>query len=296
MAVMGYTALADVDVARYNAKVRLQAAALVIHPQFFEQENVEGKTRQAVFTIFDKLTSTPSGTLLTGTYDLTDPTPETMTDSQVTVTAYEKGNAVAAMQGVRETAILDVVAAMQMAIAVNMAESLDNEAAYRLYSALTATKTLAGPMTPAEVLVIARTLENNSVPVRDGGLHAAVISPYTKHDLFSDVSNLIGFLPVAQYTNPALAFGYELGAWRGFRWVSGPSAYHATVTGQRHDYPIFFGAGAFGQANGYDPEIVINNGTRDLLQRVLEIGWKAQRGYGVINSNHVIQYDVIPNQ
>lgn len=294
MTLMGYTALTDIDVARYNAKVRMKAAALVLHPQFFEQENIEPKSRQAVFTVFDKLTATPSGTLLTGTYDLTDPTPETMTDSQVTITAYEKGNAVAAMQGIRTTAILDVVEAMQLAISVNMAESLDNEAAYRLYSALTATATNAGPLTADDVLAIARTLEDNSVPVREGGLYAAVISPYTKHDLFSDVSTIRGFLPVAQYTNPALAFGYELGAWRGFRWISGPSAYHATVAGQRHDYPIFFGAGAFGQANGYGPEIVIWEG-RDMLKRKLEIGWKAQRGYGVINSDKCIQYDVIPS-
>lgn len=295
MAVMGYSALSDLDQTKYNAKVRIKAAAMVLHPQFFEQENIEPKSRVATFTIFNKLTSTPAGTLLTGSYDLTDPTPETVTDSQVSVTAYEKGNFVAIMQGIVETAILDTVEAMHKLVAINLAESLDNEAAYRLYSALTATETIGGPLDVDHVLDIARTLENNSIPRRDGGLYGAVISPYTKRDLFSDVSKLHGFMDVSKYAHPELAWKYELGNWLGFRWVSGPSAYHATVEALRHDYPIFFGGNAFGQANGYAPELTVWYG-RDALKRKLELGWKAQRGYGPLDPDASIQYDVVPNQ
>ncbi len=292
MSVMGYSALSDLDQTKYNAKIRIKAAAMVLHPQFFEQANIEEKSRVATFTIFNKLTSTPAGTLLTGSYDLTDPTPETITDSQVSVTAYEKGNFVAPMQGIRTTGIIDVDDTMQQLIAINMAESLDNEAAYRLYSALSATETVNGPLDGDHVLDIARLLEDNSIPRRDGNLYGAVISPHTKRDLFGDAS-IKGFLARANYAHPELAFNYEIGAWYGFRWVSGPSAYHATVTGERHDYPIFFGANAFGQANGYAPELTVWLG-RDALKRKLELGWKAQRGYSVLDTDAVQQYDVKP--
>ena len=293
MSVMGYTALADVDQTRFNAKIRTAAAAMVIHPQFFEQENIEEKSRVATFTIWDKLSSGATDHLLTGTYDLTDPTPETMTDSQISVTAYEYGNFLASMQGIRETAILGVVEVKNRLIAINAAETIDNICAYKLYSALTATETVAGPLDADHVLDIARALENGSVPTREAGLYAAVISPYTKRDLFAHTEDLKGFIDRANYANPDLAFKYELGTWYGFRWVSGPSAYHATVAGERHDYPIFFGMDAFAQANGYGLELTVWMG-RDALRRKLELGWKIQRGYNVLNVAHVKQYDVKP--
>jgi hypothetical protein len=293
MAVMGYSALSDLDRAKYNSYIRIKAAALVLHPQFFEQKDTEGSTRQAVFTVWDKMSSTPSDTLLTGSYDLTNPDPTTLTEEQVTVTAYERGRVTCSMQGIRTTAILSVVDAQQQIVAINMAEGLDNAAGYGIYAALTAHEAVGGPLDWARVLMTVRDFSDASVPKRDG-LYAAVISDFTKHDLFGDQDTLKGFIPVTKYTNPELVYNYELGARYGIRWAVGPSAYHATVESARHDYPIIFGAGCFGQANGYDPEIVVKYGF-DTMDRTLYISWKAQRGYGVIIPSYCRQYDVIPN-
>jgi hypothetical protein len=293
MAVMGYSALADLDRAKYNSYIRIKAAALVLHPQFFEQKDTEGSTRQAVFTVWDKMGATPTDTLLTGSYDLTNPDPTTLTEDQVTVTAYERGRVTCSMQGIRATAILSVVDAQQQIVAINMAEGLDNAAGYGIYAALAAHEPVGGPLDWARVLATVRDFADASVPKRDG-LYAAVISDFTKHDLFGDPDQLKGFIPVTKYTNPELVYNYELGARYGIRWAVGPSAYHATVESARHDYPIIFGAGCFGQANGYDPEIVVKYGF-DTMDRTLYISWKAQRGYSVIIPSYCRQYDVIPN-
>lgn len=292
MAIMGYSALSDLDRAKYNSYIRIKAAALTLHPQFFEQKDTEGASRQAVFTVWDKMGATPTDTLLTGTYDLTNPDPTTLTESQVTVTAYERGRVTCSMQGIRTTAILDVAESQKQIVAINMAEGLDNAAAYGIYAALTPEEAVGGALDWARVLKTVRDFADNNVPKRDG-LYAAVISDFTKHDLFGDPDALKGFIPATKYTNPELVFNYELGARYGIRWTVGSAAYHATVTGDRHDYPIIFGAGCFGQANGYDPEMVVKYGF-DTMDRTLYISWKAQRGYGVIIPAYVRQYDCIP--
>ena len=292
MAVMGYSALSELDITRYNSAIRIMAAQLVLHPQFFAQEDIEPKSHAAVFTTWDKASAAVADTLLTGTYDLTNPDPTTLTESQKTVTAYERGKVTASMQGVRATAILDVAEAQKSIVAINMAEGLDNAAAYGIYGALTVEDTLVGPLTWGHVLKTARDFED-AVPKFGDGLYGAIISPFTKFDLFGDADMLKGFIPVTKYTNPELVYNYELGARYGFRWTVGGSAYHATTDQVRHDYPVFFGPGAFGQANGYDPEMVIKFGL-DTMDRILYVSWKAQRGYGVINTSYARNYDCVP--
>jgi len=294
MAKMYYGNLTDLDQARYDAKVRIQAASLVIHPQFFEQEDTLADTHVAKFTIFTKLGSEPADRILTGSYDYSDPAHSSISTTQVTCTAYEYGNLLGYMRAPRQTSIINLDEATLKLISINLGESLDKAAAYRLYSAWsTPDETVGGPLTSSHVLDIARSLEDGNIPRREGNLYAAVISPFTKRDLFSENDSLKGFIPVAKYANPSLAFSYELGAWLGFRWVVGSTAYHATVDSQRHDYPIFFGANAFGQANGYNPYVVVNNPATG-LRRLFEVGWAAQRGYSRIDTAASYQYDVIP--
>lgn len=294
MAIVGYSALSDLDRAKYNSKVRVLAAHLALHPQFFVQENIEPRSHAAVFTMFDKMTAAVASTNLTTSYSLTTPDPVTIVESQLTVTAYEYGATTCRAQGIGTTAILDLAEAQSSIVAINMAEGLDNQAAYYLYGGLTATETLSGPITWEQVLKTARDFEDTPVPKYGDGLYGAIISPMTKFDLFGDADSLKGFIPVSKYTNPELVYNYELGARFGFRWAVGGSAYHATSDGARHDYPLFFGAGAFGQANGYDPEMVITNGL-DALQRFTYVGWKAQRGYGIICDHYARNYDCVPS-
>lgn len=294
-AVTQYSTLTTLDQAEYDSRVRIKAAALAIHPQFFEQANTIGPAHVAYFDIFDKLSSAVADTLLTGTYSLTDPDPDTPTESQVGITAYERGKLVAYMQAPAETFKVSLPEAMLRLIEINLGESLDVAAAYYLYSALSVWThgTVTGPLTGGKVLEGLAELQNKNVATREQGLYAALISPYTKYDLFADTDNLKGFVPASRYANPDLAFNFELGTWLGFRWAVGSSAYHATVTGVLYDYPLLFGANAFGQANGYAPTVVVSPPYSG-LRRKTEVGWKAQRGYGVIDSDNVIQLKVQP--
>jgi N4-gp56 family major capsid protein len=299
MAIVGYSALSDLDRAKYNSEVRILAASKVLYPQFFAQKNIEPQSHTAVFTIWNKLAATPSDTLLTTSYSITNPTPTTTTEAQVTVTAYEYGNSVCSAQAINYTGIVDVVEAHKQLIATNLAEGLDNVAAYYVYAGNTvaAGDAVSGPLTTNMVWKAARDFENTPVPTFGDGLYAAIASPMTKYDMF-DSSDIKGFIPLQKYTHPELAYKNEIGAYGGFRWAVGPSAYHATVASERHDYPVFFGPDAFGQANGYDPEIVIhgsaNGNSLDAFDRFYYIAWKAQRGYNVICTTYARQFDVVP--
>jgi N4-gp56 family major capsid protein len=290
--MQGYASLSDLDRAKYNAKVRVAAANIVIYPQFFDQEDIMPKTHAAVFTVFAKLSAAVADTDLTTSYAITEKAATDISESQVTITAGEMGNTVATTQAIDYTSIVDLAEAKNLIVSINMAEGLDNKAAYMVYAALTSNDSLEGPLTGTQVFKTARDFYDGSVPVRGDGLYGAICSAMTQYDLFSDPT-LKGFVPLKLYTHPELAYNMEIGAYGGFRWVVGPSAYHATVSNARHDYPLFFGAGAFGQANGYDPEMVIEN-SLDRMHRFHYVSWKAQRGYGVINSSYVRQYDVIP--
>lgn len=291
-----YSALSNLDQARYDSRVRIKAAANVIYPQFFEQENILAPAHVAYFDIFTKLTSTPASTLLTGTYDTSDPTPEALSETQVPITAYERGKLVAYMQAPATTMTVSIPEAALKLIEINMAESLDNAAAYYLFSASTTWSDgdIEGPATNGLILKVLATLGNRNIPRRDAGLYGAIISHYTKFDLFGDTDQLKGFIPVSKYANAALAFNYELGTWLGFRWAVGSAAYSATVDEMTHDFPLFFGANAFGQANGYAVQVVVSLPYSG-LKRKTEIGWKGQRGYGIIDTDASIQCDVIPS-
>jgi hypothetical protein len=291
--MQAYASLTDLDRAKYNSFIRVKAANIVIHPQFFEQENIMPKTHAAVFTVFEKLTATVAATDLTTSDSITEPTAADLSEAQVTVTAYEVGQTVGTTQAIDYTSIVELAEAKKLIVAINMAEGLDNCAAYRIYAALSSTAAVLGPLTSTMIFTTARDFYDGSVPVRGDGLYGAICSPMTQYDIFGDPDKLKGFVPVKQYTDGTILNKMEIGAYGGFRWSIGPSAYHATVDGSRHDYPILFGAGAFGQANGYDPEMVLED-ANDVMHRFRYVSWKAQRGYGVICSSYVRQYDVVP--
>lgn len=293
MGIVVYSTFTTLDQAYYDKRVRIKAAAKVIHPQFFEQADIIEKSHKGYFDLFNKLDATPATRLLTGTYDATDPTAETPTEAQVGITGYEYGNIVAYMQAPAATMTVSLNEASLRLIETNMAETLDNVAAYYLYAGTTAFDTIAGPLSTEAILKVLAKLEDTNIPRRDSNLYGAIISPWTKRDIFGDADALKGFVPIAKYADPLAVFGYELGAYLGFRWTVGSSAYHATTDGVRYDYPLFFGANAFGQVNGYDPTVVVSPQTSG-LQRKTELGWKAQRGYGVIDTDAVKRLSVQP--
>lgn len=288
--VVQYSTFTTLDQAIYDKRVRIKAAAKVIHPQFFEQADTVDRAHVAYFDLFDKLDAVPANRLLNA---LTDPDPETPVEAQVGITSYEYGNIVAYMQAPALTMTVSLSEACQALIETNMAETIDNVAAYYLYSAATAWDTIGGPATAGKIVEILTTLEDRNIPRRESNLYGAIISPYTKRDIFTEGEETPGFIPISRYADPTLAFNYELGTFLGFRWSVGASAYHATITEERHDYPLFFGANAFGQANGYDATVVASPDLTG-LQRKMQVGWKAQRGYGIIDSTAVIQLDVKP--
>lgn len=282
--------LSNLDVARWNTEIRIKAAAMAIHPQFFEGKNVVDEAHTAYFNVWDNISSDPTTRTLSS--EVSDPSNVSVTQTRVSITATEYGAVVARSQALQSVGIIDVEKSLIELIRLNLGRTLDKVAAEDVYSAMTtwANGTVAGPLTPDVITAVIADLEDNGVP-RNGETYTGIISPLTKRDLFSS-DDLKGFIPIGKYADPSGVFNYEMGAYLGARWVSGSTAYHATSEGVRHDYPLIFGANAFGQANGYDPEVVFS--VLDALQRVLQIGWKTMRGYGPVDSDNVRQLDVQP--
>jgi N4-gp56 family major capsid protein len=282
--------LSDLDVARWNTEIRIKAAAVAIHPQFFEGKNAVNEAHTASFNVWDNISANATTRLLSS--EVADPANVAVTQSKVSITSYEYGAVVARSQALQSVGIIDAEKSLIELIRINLGRTLDNAAALRTYSAMTtwANGTIAGPMTPDVITAVVADLEDNGVP-RNGGTYTAIISPLTKRDVFSS-EDLKGYIPLGKYADPTGVFNYEMGAYLGVRWVVGSSAYHATSEEVRHDYPLFFGANAFGQANGYDPEVVFS--ILDALKRCLQIGWKAMRGYGPVDVGNVRQLDILP--
>ena len=282
--------LTQLDVARWNTEIRIKAAAAVIHPQFFEGKNAVNEAHTAYFNVWDNITADATTNLLSS--EVSDEANTAVTQTRVGITSYEYGKVVARSQALQATGIIDAEKSLIELIRINMGRTLDNAAALRTYSAMTtwANGTLAGPITPDLITAVVADLEDNGVP-RNGGTYTAIISPLTKRDLFSS-EDLKGYIPLGKYSDPTGVFNYEVGAYLGLRWVVGSSAYHATSEEIRHDFPLFFGANAFGQANGYNPEVVFS--ILDALKRVLKIGWKAMRGYGPVDTGTIRQLDILP--
>ena len=274
------------------------------------------------FTIVNDL---PINTSALG--ETTDVSAVSLSDSQVSLTLTEYGNAVLTTAKLRGTSFVDIDPVVANVVGFNAGVSLDSLArnaldsgtnvqytsglgATALQSSVTARSGLTGFTSTAspgntisalDIRVARARLRSQNVPTF-GGMYVGYVHPDLVADLQGESisgSNIQGWRAPHVYAQPGEIWTGELGAFEGVRWIETPRA------------PIYTGAGAssanvYGtiivgrqslakaysmiDGNGAYPHVVPGPIT-DRLRRFVPLGWYWLGAYGIFRQASVIRLE-----
>ncbi len=234
--------------------------------------------------------------------EATDVTAVALTDSAVTVTLAEYGNAVITSAKVRGTSFLNVDADAANIVGYNMADSLDkivsdvvNAGTNVSYSGGAANRgalTTGDEYTAADGRKAVAQLRSRNAPGWENNNYMGIIHPDVSYDLRSDttVTDVIQYQ--VQQDGAAIRAG-SIGTFNGIMYIENPragliadggssnfDAYQTLICGRQG------AAKAFSRASGFGPEpsIVVGPVT-DTLRRFNPIGWYHLVGYGIFRED-----------
>ncbi len=272
----------------------------------FDQAADVQPTQQAMpgsavtFTIFADIAAATS-TL----NEVTDVTPTALSDSQVTVTLAEYGNAVVTTAKLRGTSFLDVDASAANIIGYNAGDSIDQVVRDVLAGGTNVVYGTGGATTPssrttvaAEDIIAADDVRKVVAQLRAAnvatfnGAYMGYIHPDVSYD-FRSATDAAAWRTPANYVNPAGIYNGEIGQFESVRFIETPRAKVFTNasdgSGSTGTVDVYcthiMGRQALAKAysvtdgNGAVPKIVRGNVT-DLLMRLQPIGWYWLGGYG----------------
>lgn len=272
----------------------------------FDQAADVQPTQQAMpgtgvtFTIFSDIAAATS-TL----NEVTDVTPTALSDSQVTVTLAEYGNAVVTTAKLRGTAFLDVDAAAANIIGYNAGDSMDQVVREVLaggtnvvYGGGGATKPTSRVTVQAEDIIAAGDVRKVVAQLRGAnvatfnGAYIGYIHPDVSYD-FRSATDAAGWRTPANYVDPSGIYNGEIGQFESVRFIETPrtkvrtdASNGTSTTGTIDVYDTYImGRQALAKAysaqdgNGAVPKIVRGNVT-DYLMRLQPMGWYWLGGYG----------------
>jgi len=252
--------------------------------------------------------------------ETTDVSTVALSDSQVTLTLAEYGNAVLTTAKLRGTSYVDIDPIVANVVGYNAGVSIDTIAraaldqgtnvqyasglgATTLQSAITtrAGVTASSTLSSLDIRVARARLRSQNVPTF-GGMYVGYIHPDLVADLQGESisgSNVQGWRAPHVYAQPGEIWTGELGAYEGVRWIETPRA------------PVFQGAGAsstnvYGtmilgrqalaktystlDGNGAFPHVVPGPIT-DRLRRFVPLGWYWLGAYGIFRQASIIRIE-----
>lgn len=252
------------------------------------------------FTIFADIAAATS-TL----NEVTDVTPVALSDSQVTVTLNEYGNAVVTTAKLRGTAFLDVDSAAANIIGYNAGDSMDQVVRDVLAAGTNVVYATGGSTTPTsresistddilhadDVRKVVAQLRGANVATFEGS-YMGFIHPDVSYDFRSN-TDVSAWRTPANYVNPEGIYNGEIGKFESVRFIETPRAKKfanasngTSTTGTIDAYCTHvMGRQALAKAfsvqdgNGATPKIVRGNVT-DILMRLQPLGWYWLGGYG----------------
>jgi N4-gp56 family major capsid protein len=252
------------------------------------------------FTIFADIAAATS-TL----NEVTDVTPTALSDSQVTVTLNEYGNAVVTTAKLRGTAFLDVDSAAANIIGYNAGDSIDQVIREVLAAGTNVVYATGGTTTPTsresistddilhadDVRRVVAQLRGANVATFNGS-YIGFIHPDVSYDFRSN-TDVSAWRTPANYVNPEGIYNGEIGLFESVRFIETPRAKvfanasnGTSTTGTIDAYCThIMGRQALAKAyatqdgNGAVPKIVRGNVT-DILMRLQPVGWYWLGGYG----------------
>jgi len=248
------------------------------------------------FTIFNDLSAATS-TL----NEVTDVTPAAMSDSQVTVTLNEYGNAVITTAKLRGTAYLDVDAVAANVVGYNAGDSIDQIVRDVLAGGSNVVYAGGGSTTPssratveAEDVIEANDVRKVTAQLRKAnaatfnGLYMGFIHPDVSYDLRKE-TGAASWRDPHVYQDTAGIYNGEIGAFEGVRFIETPRAKIFEDAGASSTVDVYcthiMGRQALAKAhsasdgNGSVPRIV-RGPVVDTLARLQPIGWYWLGGYG----------------
>jgi len=248
------------------------------------------------FTIFNDLSAATS-TL----NEVTDVPPAAMSDSQVTVTLNEYGNAVITTAKLRGTAYLDVDAVAANVVGYNAGDSIDQIVRDVLAGGSNVVYAGGGSTTPssratveAEDIIEANDVRKVTAQLRKAnaatfnGLYMGFIHPDVSYDLRKE-TGAASWRDPHVYQDTAGIYNGEIGAFEGVRFIETPRAKIFEDAGDGDTVDVYcthiMGRQALAKAhsasdgNGSVPRIV-RGPVVDTLARLQPIGWYWLGGYG----------------
>jgi N4-gp56 family major capsid protein len=272
----------------------------------FDQAADVQPTQQAMpgsgvtFTIFADIAAATS-TL----NEVTDVTPTALSDSQVTVTLNEYGNAVVTTAKLRGTAFLDVDSAAANIIGYNAGDSIDQVVRDVLAGGTNVVYGTGGSTDPssrttiqAEDIISANDVRRVVAQLRAAnvatfnGDYMGFIHPDVSYD-FRSATDAAAWRTPANYVDPTGIYNGEIGKFESVRFIETPRAKvfanASDGSGSTGTVDVYcthiMGRQALAKAfsvtdgNGAVPKIVRGNVT-DLLMRLQPLGWYWLGGYG----------------
>jgi N4-gp56 family major capsid protein len=302
---MAYTQVSSLSL---NQTAFEKLAYFALRPEMYYDQFAEVEATNATnpgathtFTIFQDLAVAD-----TEISEIVDVTPVALSNSQVSVTMKEYGNAVVTTAKLRATSFINVDPVAANAVGYNAGLSIDS-VCRSVLQAGTNVVYAAGPLSaPAgrtnvqvedtldanDVRRVVAQLRGANVPTI-GGSYVGFIHPDVSYD-FRSATDASAWRTPANYVNPEGIYNGEIGMFEGVRFMESPRA------------PLFAnasdGAGAAGTIDVYGTIImgrqalakaVANNGeygsqptmvygqVTDVLKRHQPVGWKHFVGYGV---------------
>lgn len=248
------------------------------------------------FTIFNDIAE--ATTPLTETSDVSA---VAMSDSQVTVTLTEYGNAVSTTAKLRGTSFLDVDAAAANIVGYNAGISIDSIIREVLAAGTNVVYGGGGSTNPssratveAEDIIEANDIRKVVAQLRKanavsfGGMYMGYIHPDVSYDLRRE-TGVASWRDPHVYSDPANIYMGEIGAFEGVRFIETPRAKNFEDAGASSTVDVYcthiMGRQALAKAhsltdgNGPFPRVVRGPVT-DTLYRFQPIGWYWLGGYG----------------
>lgn len=253
------------------------------------------------FTVFADLAAAT-----TALGEAEDVTPVAMSDSQVTVTLNEYGNATVTTAKLRASSFLPVDPVAANAVGYNAGLSIDTIARNALQAGDNVIYATGGATDPSsrttvnsddtlaanDVRRVVAQLRGANVPTINGS-YVGFIHPDVSYD-FRSATDASAWRTPANYVNPEGIYNGEIGMFEGVRFMESPRAplfadasNNSGSTGNIDVYgTLIMGRQALAKAvslggeYGAQPTIVYGTVT-DLLQRFRPVGWKHFVGYGV---------------
>lgn len=292
---MTTTASLDYDTAAYDLMAYYAYRPELYFDSFADVEptHQSHKGASVTFTIQNDLAvaSTP----LTETSDVT---PVAMSDSQVTVTLAEYGNAVQTTAKLRGTSFIDLDPVVANVIGFNAGISIDDvcrsvlqagtQVAYSGAATSRGTLTTSMNLSGADVRKAKAKLRGQNVPTF-GGSYVGIIHPDVAFD-FTGASGGANFRDPHTYSDPSAIWNGEIGQFEGIRFIEAPRAPLFADTGSPSTVDVYrtlvLGRQALAKAystsdgNGSGPRVVPGPVT-DTLRRFVPMGWYWLGGYGL---------------